>query len=246
MSDGAIKMKIIQSLVCGKFRGKVFAKCCGYPACCPPPGVSEAFCSLDWAAAAAVKDNDVLAIVGMAGNLALSNFFFALVHRHKTTGSPRNLTIVTHGGNGGRGKLPGSLDDVLALPGLVSRFFVSHVDTHIFGTPALQGSHRLLTTCCRPVPTEPVPTTDPACPHRPHHAAKTRMLDPSDRLEVHVLPLGVMSLIYASMAEGGPPSVSVSTGVGTVFDPRVGRGTPLTPGLATQMVAVAAGGEALT
>lgn len=72
------------------------------------------------------------------------------------------------------------------------------------------------------------------------------MLDPSDRLEVHVLPLGVMSLIYASMAEGGPPSVSVSTGVGTVFDPRVGRGTPLTPGLTTQMVAVAAGGEALT
>ena len=55
-----------------------------------------------------------------------------------------------------------------------------------------------------------------------------------------------MSLIYASMAEGGAPSVTVRTGVGTVFDPRVGRGTPLTPGLATQWVAVAEGGDALT
>ena len=90
----------------------------------------------------------------------------------------------------------------------MQRFFVSHVDSHIF--------------------------------------AKQRMLDPNDRLEIQVFPLGVMSLIYASMAEGGPPNVTVSTGVGTVFDPRVGRGTPLTPGLATQWVSVAEGGEALT
>ena len=50
----------------------------------------------------------------------LTSFYFALVRRFKTSGSPRNLTIVSHGGNGGKGKLPGSLDDVLALPGLVS------------------------------------------------------------------------------------------------------------------------------
>ena len=62
-----------------------------------------------------------------------------------------------------------------------------------------------------------------------HTFAKRRMLDPNDRLEIQVFPLGVMSLIYASMAEGGAPSVTVRTGVGTVFDPRVGRGTPLTP-----------------
>ena len=54
MTDGAIKMRVIKSLA-RKIRGKIFAKCCGYPSCPPPSGVSQAYCSLDWAAAAAVK-----------------------------------------------------------------------------------------------------------------------------------------------------------------------------------------------
>ena len=82
ISDGAVKMRIVKSLA-RKFRGKIFEKCCGYPQCSPPPGVSEAFCSLDWAAAGAVKDGDVLAFVGLAGNIGAVNFIFALVRRRR-------------------------------------------------------------------------------------------------------------------------------------------------------------------
>ena len=35
------------------------------------------------------------------------------------------------------------------------------------------------------------------------------------------------------MAAGGPPSHTSTTGVDTVFDPRVGRGSFVTPGLTT-------------
>ena len=142
---------------------------------------------------ARVADGETLSFVGIAGNLQVAGFWFALVKRFQAEGHPKNLTVVCHGGNGGRGKLPGSLDDVLKLKGCVTRFITAHCDTHIF--------------------------------------AKKRMLDPADRLEIQQLPLGTMSLIYKSMAAGGPPSHTSTTGVDTVFDPRVGRGSFVTPGL---------------
>lgn len=61
-----------------------------------------------------------------------------------------------------------------------------------------------------------------------------------------------MSLIYASMAAGGPKANSVThaTGVGTSFDPRVGNGSLLTPGLSPlggrQLITPAKDGQQLT
>ena len=60
--------------------------------------------------------------------------------------------------------MPGNVDDLLRVPGLVRRFVTAHIDSHVY--------------------------------------AKKRMLDPLDPLEVHILPLGVMSLIYDKMADG--------------------------------------------
>ena len=193
ITDKQVKWMIIKGLL-SRFRCKIFARCCGYPACAPPPGVCPKFRSFA-DAVARVADGETLSFVGMAGNLPVVGFWFALVKRYQAEGHPKNLTVVCHGGNGGRGKLPGSLDDVLKLKGCVTRFITAHCDTHIF--------------------------------------AKKRMLDPADRLEIQQLPLGTMSLIYKSMAAGGPPSHTSTTGVDTVFDPRVGRGSFVTPGLTT-------------
>lgn len=52
---------------------------------------------------------------------------------------------------------------------------------------------------------------------------------------MHILPLGVMSLLYASIANSGTASLATGTGVGTFLDPRVGRGSLLTPSLAGRM-----------
>lgn len=203
ITEKQIKRRVVSSLL-RRIKGKLLERFCsmGYPNRPPPEGLplstAAKFVSYNTACAGSVKDGDVLCFVGIAGNLTVTGFWFALARRFKATGSPKNLTVVSHGGNGGRGKLPGSLDDVLALKGCVTKFVTAHCDTHIF--------------------------------------AKRRMLDPSDALEIHIVPLGVMSLIYASMADGGPPEISVTTGVGTVYDPRTGRGTPLTPGVTTQYV----------
>ena len=45
------------------------------------------------------------------------------------------------------------------------------------------------------------------------------------------------------MAREGTNKFTTSTGVGTVHDPRVGRGTPLTPGVDSQYVRVEADGQ---
>lgn len=57
---------------------------------------------------------------------------WALIRRFKATGCPKNITIICHGGNGGRGRLPGTIDDLMGLKGCVSRLLTSHIDTHMF------------------------------------------------------------------------------------------------------------------
>ena len=115
ITDKQVKWMIIKALL-SRFRCKIFARCCGYPACAPPAGVCPKFCSFA-DAVARVADGETLSFVGMAGNLQVVGFWFALVKRYQAEGHPKNLTVVCHGGNGGRGKLPGSLDDVLKLKG---------------------------------------------------------------------------------------------------------------------------------
>ena len=81
-----------------------------------------------------------------------------------------------------------------------------------------------------------------------HLHGRTRMVAAAPRLQVHIMPLGVISSIYGAMARGGGAgkdcaSVTTSVGAGTVFDPRVGRGSPLTPGLHAQFVRAEADGR---
>jgi propionate CoA-transferase len=79
-------------------------------------------------AAAKVPDGATVISSGMAGNSRCSAFFWAIRERFETTGSPRDLTWVSVGGQGGRGKAPGSVEEV-GLPGLVGRYISGHVET---------------------------------------------------------------------------------------------------------------------
>ena len=175
----------------------------GWPVAAPPSGVCGKFESWN-EAAASVKDGATLYLAGLTGNQMVTGFYYALLRRHRRTGAPSGLTVVCHGGNGGRGKMPGCIDDVLRVPGLVSRFVSAHIDSHVY--------------------------------------AKKRMVDPNGGLEVHILPLGVMSLIYDKMG-AGTSSFTTTTGVATNWDPRVGRGTQLTPRMSSQLVTVEADGQ---
>jgi propionate CoA-transferase len=64
----------------------------------------------------------------MAGNSRCSAFFWAIRERFESEGHPRDLTWISVGGEGGRGKAPGSVEEV-GVEGLVTRYISGHVET---------------------------------------------------------------------------------------------------------------------
>ena len=79
-------------------------------------------------AVARIPDGAVVAVSGLGGQQRASILHWALRERFEATGHPRRLTLVNVGGHGGRGRLPGTLEE-LARPGLVTRLFTSHFET---------------------------------------------------------------------------------------------------------------------
>jgi propionate CoA-transferase len=75
-----------------------------------------------------IPDGAVVAVSGLGVQQRASVLFVALRERFEETGRPRRLTLVNIGGHGGRGILPGTLDE-LALPGLCARLVTSHFET---------------------------------------------------------------------------------------------------------------------
>lgn len=75
-----------------------------------------------------IPDGAVVAVSGLGVQQRASVLFAALRERFEETGRPRRLTLVNVGGHGGRGLLPGTLDE-LARPGLVARLVTSHFET---------------------------------------------------------------------------------------------------------------------
>ena len=79
-------------------------------------------------AVARIPDRAVVAVSGLGGHQRASMLHWALRERFESSGHPRRLTLVNVGGHGGRGLLPGTLEE-LAQPGLVTRLFTSHFET---------------------------------------------------------------------------------------------------------------------
>jgi propionate CoA-transferase len=79
-------------------------------------------------AARLVPDGACCLSTGMAGNARCTGLFRALRERFEREGRPRGLTWIAVGGQGGRGKAPGTVEEV-GLDGLVTRFIAGHVET---------------------------------------------------------------------------------------------------------------------
>ncbi len=76
-----------------------------------------------------IKDGSVIGTSGLAGNQRASLIWWAIKEMFEETGHPRNLTLISVGGQGGRGKIPGTLEE-LGIPGLCTRFFCGHLETY--------------------------------------------------------------------------------------------------------------------
>jgi propionate CoA-transferase len=143
-----------------------------------------------------IRDGDVLAFSGLAGNQQATIMYWAIREVYEETGHPRDITAMTVGGMGGRGIVPGTIEE-LGQDGLCTRFISGHLETF---------------------------------------KAMLRLAE-KGKLELQCLPQGTMSLLFEAQARG-EDSVLVGTGVGTVFDPRIGRGTTVAGQNAQQLVTI--------
>lgn len=79
-------------------------------------------------AARKIPDGSTVISVGMAGHARCSIFFWAIKDTYLKTKHPANLTWLTVSAQGGRGKFPGTVEEI-AVPGLLSEYISGHVET---------------------------------------------------------------------------------------------------------------------
>jgi len=82
-----------------------------------------------WEAVGLIPDGAVLGTSGIGGNQRCSLLYWAMVDRFRAEGHPKDLTVVCVGGQGTRGKVPGSLEE-LAVEGLQSCLIAGHIETY--------------------------------------------------------------------------------------------------------------------
>lgn len=93
-----------------------------------PPGPTDGPFMTARAAVRLIPDGACCLSTGMAGNARCSLFFWAIREGFQRDGRPRDLTWIAVGGQGGRGRCPGTVEE-LALPGLVTCFISGHLET---------------------------------------------------------------------------------------------------------------------
>jgi len=165
----------------------------------PPEPLPDKFKSAR-AAVNMIPDGACVISCGISGNARCSIFFWALRERYQQGGHPQGLTWISIGGQGGRGRAPGTVEEV-GLDGLVTTYISGHTET----------------------------------------AKSLLRLADAQRLELHTLPQGEMTHVVEAQGRG-ERQVRSRTGVGSFLDPRVGRGSPVTPN-ATMQFARADGDE---
>lgn len=165
----------------------------------PPEPLPDKFKSAR-AAVDLIPDAACVVSCGIAANARCSIFFWALRERFEQSGAPNGLTWISVGGQGGRGRIPGTVEEV-GLDGLVTRYIAGHTET----------------------------------------AKSLLRLADAGRLELHTLPQGEMTHVIEAQGRG-EQAVRSRTGIGSFLDPRVGRGSPVTPH-ATQQFAHADGDD---
>ena len=94
----------------------------------PPPVKDNPKFMTAWDAVKLIPDGSVIANSGMGGNQRTALLFWAIRDSFLKEGRPKNLTVLTVGGQGGRGKAPGTLEEI-AYEGLNTRLFTAHTET---------------------------------------------------------------------------------------------------------------------
>lgn len=76
-----------------------------------------------------IPDGAVIATSGLGANQRPSILYWAIREVFEETGCPCNLTVMSTGGQGGRGRVPGTIEE-LGRPGLCTRLITGHVETY--------------------------------------------------------------------------------------------------------------------
>ena len=76
-----------------------------------------------------IRDGATTFSCGMAGNARPSVWFWAIERNFRKTGHPRGLTHIIVGAQGGRGRIPGTLEELGKYPGLITRLIAGHHET---------------------------------------------------------------------------------------------------------------------
>jgi propionate CoA-transferase len=94
---------------------------------CPDVNGGRKFVSAK-AAAGMIKNGDTVFSAGIAAHCRCSIFYWVLRDRYLEDSEPKDLTWITTAAHGGRGKVPGTIEEI-AIPGLMSEYICSHVET---------------------------------------------------------------------------------------------------------------------
>lgn len=159
-----------------------------------PTGLPPKFVSAR-RAVESIPDGSTLTIGGFTSIGRASIFYWALREAYERTGHPRNLTVIGSNPQGGRGKVPGTIED-LNLPGLIARYIVGHGET----------------------------------------AKALLKLADQGHLELHTMPQGELALLIEGQGRGRY-ELETPVGVGTFLDPRVGRGSAVSPNAGAGFIA---------
>jgi propionate CoA-transferase len=92
-----------------------------------PPGLGTKFITARQAALM-IPDGATLTIGGFTSVGRASIFYWALRDAFERSGHPRNLTVIGTCPQGGRGKAPGTIEE-LDAPGIITRYIVGHGET---------------------------------------------------------------------------------------------------------------------
>jgi propionate CoA-transferase len=94
----------------------------------PSPGLTGKFMSARQAVKL-IPDGACVISTGIAGNGRCSIFYWGIRDRFLRTGGPARLTWISVAAHGGRGKAPGTIEE-LAVPGLITCHIGGHLETH--------------------------------------------------------------------------------------------------------------------
>jgi propionate CoA-transferase len=76
-----------------------------------------------------IPDGATVFSSGLGGNTRCSVWFWATERSFRETGHPRNLTHINIGAQGGRGKVPGTIEEIAKHKGCVTRYIAGHLET---------------------------------------------------------------------------------------------------------------------